>query len=98
MPPMLSFHFIINKLNPIIMAEYRPIVVEFYHYSDYSFAINELCRNSVSYFDTCNVTSTVYYIILPSWFTSSDLMAQCFFEKLQKKHIKYFVRNTHLSF
>lgn len=83
------------------MAEYRPIVVEFYHYSDYSFAINELCRNSVSYFDACNAcneTSTVYYIILPSWFTNSDLLAQVFFEKLQKKHIKYFVKSTHFSF
>lgn len=80
------------------MAYYHPIVVEFYHYSDYSFAINELCRNSVSYFDTCDVISTIYYIILPSWFTNSDLMAQLFFEKLQKKHIKYFVKYTHLFF
>ena len=80
------------------MTDYRPIVVEFYNYSDYSFAINELCRNSVSYFDTCNVNSTVYYIILPSWFTKSDLLAQVFFEKIQKKHIKYFVKSINLSF
>lgn len=82
------------------MDEYHPIVVEFYHFSDYSFAINELCRNSVSYFDTCtrNETSAVYCIILPSWFTNSDLLAQVFFEKLQKKHIKYYVRQAHFFF
>lgn len=80
------------------MVTYSPIVVEFYNYSDYSFAINELCRNSVSYFDTCNSTSSIYYIILPSWFTNSDLIARAFFDKLRKVHIKYFVKNIHLSF
>lgn len=77
--------------------QYRPIIVELYHYSDYSFAITELCRNSVSYFDTCDVTSKVYYIILPSWFTNSDLLAQVFFDKLRKHHIRYFVKNSLLK-
>lgn len=80
------------------MTEYCPIVVELYHYSDYLFAIKELCRNSVSYFETFNVISTVYYIILPSWFTKLDLIAHVFFEKLRKKKIKYSVNSAHLSF
>lgn len=80
------------------MAEYHPIVVEFYHYSDYSFAIDELCRNSVSYFNITDVTSAVYYIILPSWFTNSDLIARVFFDKLIKKRIKYYVKSTRLHF
>lgn len=78
--------------------QYSPVIVELYSYSDYLLAVQELIRNSISHFDAINDSSTVYYIILPSWFTDSDLLALSFFETLSVNKINYVVNNSLLSF